>query len=87
MSLPILLRSSSMLGFVPMYVLISVLRIHLQAVRTDAVAVLASANVLNLVAAVVGCIVHDVVACAARVSTVIVSSMSHLMQNRFHYNC
>ena len=44
MSLPNLLRSSCMLGFVPMSVLISVLRIHLQAVRTDAVAVLACAK-------------------------------------------
>ena len=87
MSLPILLRSSIMLALVPMSVLMSVLCIHLHAVKTDDVAIFANANVLILVAAVVGCIVHDVVACAARVSTVIVSSMSHLMQNRFHYNC
>ena len=48
MSLPNLLRSSIMLGLVPMSVLISVLRIHLQAVRTDAVAIFANANVLVL---------------------------------------
>ena len=87
MSLPNLLRSSIMLGLVPMSVLISVLRIHLHAVRTDDVAIFANANVLILVDAVVGCIVHDVVACAARVSIVIVSSIANLMQSRFHYNC
>ena len=48
MSLPILLRSSVMLGIVPMLVLISVLRIHLHAVRTDDVAIFANANVLVL---------------------------------------
>ena len=87
MSLPILLRSSVMLGIVPMLVLISVLRIHLHAVRTDDVAIFANANVLILVDAVVGCIVHDVVACAARVSIVIVYSIPNLMQSRFHCNC
>ena len=66
MSLPILLRSSVMLGIVPMLVLTSVLRIQLHAVRTDDVAIFANANVLILVDAFVGCIVHDVVLLALR---------------------